>query len=272
MTSFDRNLREVDLMPNSKDQCELTSHVDTITSGETTIATGTMFAVTAKGALDILSFEFSHASSDQDLRVEIYTITGSDYQSVRNNRQAWTLLSQTTAAASPDEGDEAVKIAPRADIDDSSYNLKMSAGESRSFYFTLKSQHLRLEESSDSKSLTTGAQYFSDSMLQIDVGIGIPTRDFPDTPEDTDRAFQGRIHYRTIQGCSNFMTTSKISMPFAVSPVLVPSDTNDIFQKAFQDLLITEEIFGKWALNHELQLSRLQTSTNESKGEQHLYE
>jgi hypothetical protein len=122
---------EVDLF-GTGGVCQLRTSLDTEYSG-TSFATGTMFAVTAKQAIEVESFEFANLPTDSEetLEVEIYTRQGGDYLSVTDQPNQWTLISKTTAVDSPDG---IGLIAPRPDV---LRSVQMNQGESRSFYFTL---------------------------------------------------------------------------------------------------------------------------------------
>jgi hypothetical protein len=252
--------RDVALVATSAGQCQLSTQLDTPSSASTAIATGTMFSVTAKQAVEIMSFEFGHFTFDGDLQVQIYTLEGKDYLSNRSQPQQWTLVSETTGVESPDEEDENIMISPRADMAEP---LLLSAGESRSFYFTLKSQHLQLDQSS---SLTTGQEYFSDSILQTDVGIGIRLSDFPTSDDDANRAFQGRIHYRSIENCADLLAETEAVVRVAVNPTTVPQSPNEVFRSAFAELLDGQVDWARWTESQGLQLINVQASTVETKG------
>lgn len=246
--------RDVSLVANSAGQCILSTQLETTSSASTAIATGVMFSVTAKQNMEITSFEFAHFPFDGDLQVQIYTLQGTDYLSNRNQPGQWTLVSDTTGVESPDEGDDDIAISPRGDMI-KTVPLVMNAGESRSFYFTLKSQHLKLD---DSSFLTTGQEYFSDSMLQTNVGIGIRLSNFPSTDDDVNRAFQGRIHYRSIESCPDLSTETVVRV--AVNPTEVPQSPSDVFQSAFTAMLDGQVDWARWKRSHGLRLSTLSGS------------
>jgi hypothetical protein len=230
-------------------QCQ----IDTTLSPSSTsriVATGIMFSVTAKQSIEFLSFEFEHFPFDGDLQKE--------YLNYRNHPQQWTLVSETTGVESPDSKDENIMIVPRADMA-ASVPLLLNAEESRSFFFTLKSQHLQLDQPS---SVTTGQEYLSDNMLQVNTGIGIRLANFPTSQDDWNRAFAGTIHYRSIANCTDFWTETQIMLLVVVettnaSPVS-SSTAKVMFRKAFAQLLNNDVTLHRWRTSHGLQLTDLQ--------------
>ena len=80
--------------------CMVRTSLDNLYSGSL-VASGTMFSVTAKEYIEILSFEFSNLPSDNDLEVDIYTCSGTECISVSNGPMQWTKLSATIAVDSP---------------------------------------------------------------------------------------------------------------------------------------------------------------------------
>eukprot|EP00980_Cylindrotheca_fusiformis_P026645 scaffold16771_cov99-Cylindrotheca_fusiformis.AAC.2 len=250
--------KDVSLVANSAGQCQISTLLQTPSSSSPDVATGVMFSVTAKQDIEITAFEFDHFKSEVDLHVKIYTLQGSDYLSNRNQPGAWTFVNESTGVESPDDGDEEIMIAPRADI---KVPLIVNAGQSRSFYFSLRSQHLKLDKSS----LATGQPYASDSMLQTNVGIGIRQGNFPNSNDDFNRAFLGRIHYQSIESCSNFPSQTVSVIRVAVNPTAIPQSPNNVFRSAFSQLLDGQANWVRWKENQGLQLSNFVAATVETK-------
>lgn len=257
-----RELTSVEPVLNSPGDCQVTTKVTAPTPASSSIATGTMFSVTAKQNIEILSFEFLHYPYNSDIELEIYMITGKDYVSVRNNPSAWTKLSSATTVDSPDEGEGEMNIAPRAAMTQS---VILDAAQSVSFYFTLKSQHLKLEPSASNKPLTTGLEYFSDNFISADVGIGVRLASFPTTPDDQDRGFPGRIHYRAIQSCSELLGQTQSVVKAVVPSSAVPSSPNTVFLTAFQNHLNTRVDWQLWAAAEGLKLNSVAATVAETK-------
>ena len=255
---------DVDFIAGSDGKCQLTSHVDTISAGTESLATGTMFSVTAKEDIEILAFEFSHFTTDSDLEADIYTREGNDYLSVREKPDQWILItdSDTTSVKSPDEDGDNISIVPRAAMK-TSVPLTVNAGESRSFYFTLKSQHLRLQQVIYE---ITGDEYFSDPMIQTNVGIGIRLGNFG-SQIDENRAFQGRIHYRSVQDCGDYVTSTQLQAPFVIDSTSAPLDPETIFQSSIQGFMNNELTLSRWMANQNLELTSVKVSTKESKAD-----
>lgn len=257
----------VELVPGQKEQCQVTTYIDSLESTNvegSLISTGTMFSVTAIESIEILSFEFSHSKVDGDLGIEIYTLAGSDYKSQRKNKDAWKLLSATGMKGVPssDKG-EKWKIAPRAEMKES---VVMASGETRSFYFSLLSQHLLLMENK-----LTNSVYKEDSKLRVNSGIGVRARNFPDTTDDDNLAFQGRIHYRSTAACTTLtQTTTKVQVPFVVDSTAVPSSTA-VYQTEFENMIKTAaentaSALARWQTNDGLQMISFSPQAGETKG------
>jgi len=260
--SVSRELGSVEPVLSSPGNCQVTTKVQAPAPFSTTIATGTMFSVTAKQNIEILSFEFAHFPFTADLEVEIYVINGKDYVANRNTPSAWTKLSQTTSVDSPDAGDDDINIAPRADMTQA---VVMNAAESKSFYFTLRSQHLKLEPSSTGKPLATGQVYFSDNFLSTDVGIGVRVGGFPNTPDDSNRGFQGRIHYRVIQSCSELLGQTQSVVKAVVPSSAVPQSADAVFLTAFTDHLNTRVDWKRWTETEGLRLNAVSATVADTK-------
>jgi hypothetical protein len=252
---------EVELVPNSNGQCQITTHLDALdtSGGKTSIATGTMFSVKALETIEILSFEFSHYPVDANLGVEIYMLPGKHYLAQRTTPLAWTLVSTTIATPAPDQGDD-WKISPRADMKPS-VSLTMQKGESSSFYFSLKSQHLKLLD------FTSSLIYQQDSNLQIDTGIGISQRNFPtNTDNDVNSlAFQGRIHYRAFADCNNLLETTTLQVPFVVDATVVMKDVS-IYQSAFVNLFQEDPTLSRWKNSQGLAITAFDITPGEKRG------
>jgi hypothetical protein len=249
-----RILGKVDVVLSDELGCQLNNLVEFTSSLSTSISTGSMFTVTAKDNIEILSFEFESVSSNEEVKVDIFTLEGENYLNATSDPYAWTRLSQATAFKSPDEGDGSFMIAPRADMRTS---IPLTTGEARSFYITLQtSDDLVLLQSTAEKTLVTGQEFYSDSMMRTDVGIGILSGGFGDSVV-MDRAFQGRIHYRSLQDCQDFAVTSQFIVPFAVRA----STGSDIFQfslkEAFEDMMTEGANWVRWNELHGLELLRI---------------
>lgn len=257
-----RELAAVEPVLSSPGNCQVTTKVQSPAAFSTTIAAGTMFSVTAKQNIEILSFEFAHFPFTSDLEVEIFMIDGKDYVSNRYTPSAWTKLSQTTSVDSPDAGDDDINISPRADM---AQSVVMKAAESKSFYFSLRSQHLKLEPSSTGKPLTTGSVYFSDNFLSTDVGIGVRLSGFPNTQDDQDRGFQGRIHYRVIQSCSELLGQTQSMVKAVVPTSAVPQAPNTVFLTAFTEHLNKRVDWKRWTETEGLRLNGVQSTVAETK-------
>jgi hypothetical protein len=212
-----RSLAERVELSGNGGQCKLRDSIEHY-QGDT-VATGTMFSVRAKQNIQIISFEFADLPVDKDLEVEIYTRAGGDYLSVVDQADQWTLIGATTAVPGPDG---LGAIAPRADMLQNS--ISMAFDEIRSFYFTLKSQHLQVDDSKG----TTDTTFASDDLLELNVGVSLPSYPF-DAQIDRDRAFQGKIHYKAIQACANFGTSTKVTIAWAVGPKAEVRDVNEVF-------------------------------------------
>lgn len=233
--------------------CQLTTFVEFPSSLSASIATGSMFAVIAKDNIEILSFEFESFASDEEVEVEIFTLEGDNYLDESSNPNAWTLLSQTTAIKSPDEGDGSFMIAPRADMKTS---IPLRRGEARSFYVSLRtSDDLRLLQSTDKKRLLTGQEFYSDSMLRTDVGVGMRSGSFGDSIV-MDRAFQGRIHYRSTQDCQDFAVQSQFVLTFAVSASMLADEFQLALKAEFQAIMGEGSKWVRWKELHGLELLR----------------
>lgn len=253
----------VELDPTIPGQCQMTTHLDTVSSEASKLATGTMFSVTAKESIEILSFEFAYfatsSDSDDDLVVEIYTREGNDYLSVRETPEEWTLVTdyRTIGVESPDEKDDNIMIVPRVDMYSSA--LTVNVGKSRSFYLTLKSQNLRLKQQPGG---STGKEYIKDNILGTNVGIGVRLADFG-TEIEKNQAFQGRIHYRKISDCNKYMDSSQIVFPFVIDSTFAPQDPTAAFQSALKKLFDGEKAWTQWTENHNLELASLEVVSKE---------
>jgi hypothetical protein len=239
--------------------CQLRTSLDTEYSG-TSFATGTMFAVTAKEAIEVESFEFANLPTDSEktLEVEIYTRQGGDYLSVTDQPNQWTLISKTTAVDSPDG---IGLIAPRPDV---LRSVQMKQGDSRSFYFTLKSQHLQVESPNNGK-LETGNPYISDDYLQIDVGVSFRSYPFPFSV-DADRAFQGKIHYRALQDCQKLVMSTELIFPFVVTKHADVQDIDRALTNGFVELLQEEATLIRWTQTHGLALYTVEPKNKGTRG------
>lgn len=252
----------VEAVLNQPGKCQVTTKLGSPSALSTTIATGTMFSVTAKQDIEILSFEFAHFPTGSDIEVEIYTLVGKDYVSQRSTPSAWTKWSEAITVDSPDQNDENINIVPRAAMSNA---ISMKASESRSFYFSLKSQHLKLENSSNGKTLMTGQVYFSDNFLSTDVGIGVRLGGFPNTQDDSNRGFQGRIHYRAIQPCSELLGQTQSVIRAVVPSSALPQSVNSVFLSAFTNKLNARADWKLWTETEGLNLNSVSASVVESK-------
>jgi hypothetical protein len=250
-----RELGKGDVVLSDELGCQQTTLVEFPSSLSTSTATGSMFTVTAKDNIEILSFEFESSSSNEEVEVDIFTLEGKNYLDATSNPIAWTRLSQTTAFKSPDKGDGSFMIAPRADMLTS---IPLTTGESRSFYITLQtSDDLILMQSTAENRLLTGQEFHSDSMIRTDVGIGILSGGFGDSVV-MDRAFQGRIHYRSLQDCQDFAVTSQFMVPLAVHPSTGSDDFRFALKEAFKDIMAEGAKWGRWNELHGLELLRIE--------------
>jgi hypothetical protein len=170
----------------------------------------------------------------------------------------WTKLSATIAVDSPNG---LGAVAPRADMQRS---VQMTAGESRSFYFTLKSQHLQVD--TPDEGVVTGAPFISDDRLQINVGVSLRFYPFPKLV-DMDRAFQGKIHYRSIEPCDQWEESTEITMPFAVNATGDIRDVNAALTNGFADVLDSEAILSRLKNLHGLRLDGLDAKNKGTRGE-----
>jgi hypothetical protein len=207
-----------------------------------------MFSVTAKESVEIISFEFANFPSGDDLQVEVYTIQGADYLSVQDQADKWILIGKTEAAIETIDG--LGMIVPRADM---LRAIQLLAGETRSFYFTLKSQYLKTEGNDGA----TGQLQLEDDMLQLNVGVSLRTYPFP-ALVDMDRSFQGKIHYHSFQPCDDFDLESTEAVFSFVS------ESNDIGEVSLAltdglgDMFQDDPELERYTQVHGLQLQTVQ--------------
>lgn len=243
--SLPRFLAEEDVKPGSQNgYCASRTSLDTFQEGQA-VASGTMFSVTALEDIEIQAFEFLSAAFINEQQVEIYTRAGGEYVSVSSKPDQWDLVSTTVGI---DSADKLWTMAPRADM---TSKINMKKGDSRSFYFTLKSQNLKLL-ATDNK--VRDDLYVEDGRLQINVGVGLRFYPFPQLV-DQDRAFQGRIHYQTTdKPCDEWMEESTTTMSFAVNSTARIQDVNVALTKELKDSLENAAILSRLKTVHGLEL------------------
>ena len=274
------------------EQCQITSYMNT--TNPTLVATvnndpnsfvfrqfGTMFTLNAKHDLEILTFEFAHydpisigsKEAENGIDVEIYVKTGSEFLDAVENSLEWIEVAKSTAYISPDYSSH---ILPRSDM----RSIKMEQGQQLSFYITLKENNLKLERpSSESNvnglSLTTGSTFLYDDFIDLSVGIGINGYDFPQgIPPTMDRIFQGVIHYRSVQSCSDGtlvdVVSNQIPLSFTVQTISSTSDLsifNTVIQETFEEYLQQYVELRKMKSSHGLKLNRITEDTRKPAGE-----
>jgi hypothetical protein len=211
-----------------------------------------MFSVTAKESVEIISFEFASFSIGNDLQVEVYTIQGADYLSVNDQADRWIMIGKTEAAIETIDG--LGMIVPRADM---LRAIQMLPGDTRSFYFTLKSQHLKLEGNNGA---TTGQLQLEDDMLQLNVGVSLRVYPFPELV-DMDRSFQGKIHYHSFQPCDDFSLESTDAVFSFASNSDDIGAVNLTLTDGLRDMLQDDPELERYTQVHGLQLQTLQAKS-----------
>ena len=190
--------------------CEVSSFLNASYVGDRA-SSGTMFTLTAKQDIEVLTFEFAHFEEDVDGQdVEVYVKTGPNFLEAVGDRTQWQEMAQTTAYLSPEM--IGASVVPRADV----RSVKMFAGQQLSFYITLKEIRMKMSVTELDSGLSTGDPYLADEFLEVSVGVGLRDYPFPDF-SDIDRVFHGAIYYQAIQSCSKFESLEDvIVMVFAV--------------------------------------------------------
>ena len=147
----------------------------------------------------------------------------------------------------------------------SSVPIILEAGESKSFYLFFRSKDLHLKQSSrDGGRLITGEEYFSDEMLQTNVGIGtLP--DFQGT-KIMGRAFNGRIHYRYIQACNDYTAATEVIALFALDPDFDLERVHQALKTGIRDMLESKATWVRWMQSDGLELLRLNPVLQEKRG------
>ena len=205
-------------------------------SEATEAATGIMFSIQAKSNLEVLSFEFVSFDNGQDStnnqEVEIYTMDGNDFQSAVNQRNKWTLFGK--AIAIQDSEDSKLKIVPRGGSNMELHAIPIPEGQERSFYITLKLKKLSVYTNQGD----TGKAFISDDMVDVNVGLALQGSGFQGSGTP-NRAFHGVVHYNSIQGCAEDLSTStRVSMSFAISKAATENDVRVILGESIPNIML----------------------------------
>jgi len=140
-------------------------------------------------------------------------------------------------------------IAPRADM---LQNIQVGSGNSVSFYFTLKSQNLQVEDENS----ITNAPILEDGNLVLNGGVSLRRYPFP-RQVDNHRGFQGKIHYRALQECSNLPVVTELHFGFATEANVDIRDANEALTSGIMEWLRDDPQFSRWARLHGLSLSQV---------------
>jgi hypothetical protein len=185
-------------------QCERTASLTTSFQADT-VAVGTMFTVqTHADPISIITMEVSANPVNEDgMDIEIYTKAG-NYAGFENKMSEWDLV--TKAVVIPEREGRGTLIP-----EDAFSDVKMAAGELRSFYVTLKTSDLRYSRTNENTTLST------DGYLSVFAGIGLADYKFSDRFFD-GRFFNGIFHYNRMTDCDEPSAKASMTFKFYVQP------------------------------------------------------
>jgi hypothetical protein len=278
LTTLTQGAQDVNVLPDNT--CQVWSQLDTNFNGDRT-AFGTMFSITAKQDIEVLTFEFAHLNRGEGTTtamtaegqqpIEVYIKPGADFLSGVGIASAWTSMTlnsdattSTRAAANEttttlltayeSPGAPGTSIIPTASLK----SVKIATGESVSFYITLTEPRMKVSLTEGGSGLTTSAPYVEDEYLQLSVGVGLQEYPFPNFT-DLDRVFHGLIHYRTSANpkgleCIGFSTTTVIPLKFAVQLTAKVDKFKSTVTEVLSSYLVTLVELRKMAEFHNLAL------------------
>jgi hypothetical protein len=280
LTTLTQGAQDINVLPDNT--CQVWSQLDTNFNGDRT-AFGTMFSITAKQDIEVLTFEFAHLArgegtttamtTDGQQPIEVYVKPGADFLSGVGVASEWTSMmnsesssSATTTEAAEDgttttlltayesPGAPGTSIIPTASLK----RVKIATGESVSFYITLTEPRMKVSLTEGGSGLTTSAPYVEDEYVQLSVGVGLQEYPFPNFT-DLDRVFHGLIHYRTTANpkgleCIGFSTTTVISLKFAVQLTATVDKFKSTVTEVLSSYLVNQVELRKMAEIHNLAL------------------
>lgn len=243
LVSMHRSLDEVERVGTL--DCRLMTSMKTDYGGFAK-AKGTMFSLTVKERLDLLSMEFDIAEgiSGGDVAMEVYYRKG-EFSGYTNDQQQWTKLADTIFYLAPD-GKGA--IIPTNEFT----TVTMEPGQKYSIYLSFQSDVLKLKTSKQ----LIGELYQSTDILDLYVGVTLDDGPFPNT-FGIASDFAGVLHYRTLLPCSRVLMTTSVPMEFAINENPDPDTLNelaDAVKKAITALITLNPTLIRYEKFHELEL------------------
>lgn len=189
-------------------QCERTASLTTSFKADT-VAVGTMFTVqTHDDPISIITMEVSANPVNEDgMDIEIYTKAG-NYIGFEKRMSEWDLVTKTVVIPAREGRGTLIP-------DDAFSDVKMAAGELRSFYVTLKTSDLRYSRSNQN---ATDEPVSTDGFLSVYPGVGLADYKFNSDRFFDGRFFNGIFHYNHFTDCDEPSAKAYITLKFHVQP------------------------------------------------------
>jgi hypothetical protein len=214
-------------------------------------AKGTMFTLSVKEPLELLSMEFDayDFSEDgvvlEDLSMQVYYRKG-DFSGFTNNEDEWILLADTPVYLAPDSKGA---IIPANEFT----TVTMEPGEVYSIYLSFQTENVLKIQSSDR---LIGESFQSNDILELFVGVTLEDGPFPDK-FDQAADFSGVLHYRTLRQCSQVLMQTEVDLEFAINEdpeADIMQSLSDAVGNAITALTILTPNLIRYAKFHYLEL------------------
>ena len=268
---------EVELIGTS--DCRLTTSLETSTTyhhgggDDETMAAGIMFTIQSKEFdVEILTLEFDtttflevvdgdgsttsdyeypSSSTSSEIPVEVYYKTGdfvTDDGAINDDATKWIQVSQTSAIISPDLQSAIIPVQDFTPVTVFANSL-ISIYITTEVLQTTSDDNPKIKFKSSTQSLI-GSTSREDTTMVVNYGAAFHDEDydnddgsFPNSPSSqvVVAEFLGTIHYRTLQECSNVVTTTQVILELAIDgdpTEMILTAINNAVEDSIQALLI----------------------------------
>jgi hypothetical protein len=223
-------------------------------------AKGIMFNIESVDDTELLSLEFAVGrDAPASIEVQVYYREGS-FSGVNGRPEEWTQVADTLAQVSPDSK---TAIVPAEDFG----VIEMKANTEYALYVSLQTTDvLKLYSSVDG----IGYVYDTDGIMQRKVGVLFNEGPFPQTLGDGQAAeFEGVLHYKSPQICTDILTTTDVEVEFAVNDdptERLMSELSQSVMDAMGAIIVLDPVLGQYKKTQLLKVREVTPGFNGRSG------
>jgi hypothetical protein len=206
------------------------------------------FRSQASSDVEILSLEFGISREASSLDVQVYYREGS-FSGFNSKEQEWEKVADTKAHRSPDSQ---TAIIPASDFQ----VFVVKPATTYALYINTQSDQTLTLKTNSKQGI--GAMLNTDIALVTTVGVLLPDGPFPSTLGSGQAVdFEGVIHYKTKQDCTDILATTAIPMEFAINSdpdVAVMTELSDTVEMVMDAVISLDPELGRYRKNHMLSI------------------